>query len=98
VPDHSYDNNSALFLWRTINFEKGYTVLYRTVLADRRDTQTLTLRVGDQGKLTTSAGEVDAWMVDIEAGTGTQRAWFATSPDHRILRYDNGGLVFEIEE
>ncbi len=98
VPDHSYDNNSALFLWRTIKFEKGYTILYRTVLADRRDTQTLTLRVRDQVKLATPSGDVDAWMVDIEAGTGTQRAWFATTPDHRILRYDNGGLVFEIEE
>ena len=98
VPDHSYDNDTSLFIWRTIKFEKGYIVSYRTVLANRRSTQMVTLNVREQVKVETSAGEVDAWVVDIQADTRTQRAWFAATPDHRLLRYNNDSLVFEIEE
>lgn len=98
VPEHAYDNDSSLFIWRTITFEKGYTVSYKTVLANRRETQTVTLTVRDQAKIQTAAGEADAWVVDIAAPTGNQRAWFATTPDHRLLRYNNDSLVFEIQE
>ncbi len=98
VPEHAYDNDSSLFIWRAIKFEKGYTVSYITVLANRRDTQTVTLRVRDQQKLDTGAGQVDVWLVDIDAPSGAQRAWFAASSDHRLLRYQNGDTVFEFED
>jgi hypothetical protein len=97
VPEHAYDNDSSLFLWRAIKFEKGYTVSYTTVLANRRDTQTVTLRVRDQVKLDTAAGAVEAWLVDIETPSGAQRAWFATASDHRLVRYENGSTVFVLK-
>ncbi|MBI2724226.1 MAG: hypothetical protein HYX50_04095 [Chloroflexi bacterium] len=96
APQAYYENDSSLFLWRSIKFEKGYTVDYRAVLSNRRTTQVITLTVKDQVKLPTAAGVVDAWQVDIRAQQTNQRAWFATTPDHRLLRYNNDSIVFDI--
>lgn len=98
LKEHSYDNDASLFLWRTVKFEKGYTVTYRTVLTGRRATQIVTVNVKDQERVTTPAGDFDAWFVEITAAQSTQRAWFATSSDHRLLRYDNDNLTFLLKE
>lgn len=98
ITEHSYDNDTSLFVWRTIKFEKGYTVMYRTVLTGRRTTQIVTLTVRDQERITTPAGDFDAWFVEIAADQSTQQAWFATSDDHRLLRYDNANLTFMLKQ
>ncbi len=94
--DYFYDNDASLFLWRTLTFEQGYTVTYTNVIAGRRDKRAITLRVRKQETVTTAAGEFDAWAVGIEGeGRETQRAWFATTPDHKLLAYNNSeGQVF----
>jgi hypothetical protein len=88
--DHYYDNDTSLFLWRTITFEEGWSAIYTNVLSNRRTQRTLEVRVRRQEKVTTPAGEFDAWLVGI-AGEGreTQSAWFATTPDHKLLVYNN---------
>jgi len=98
VPEHAYDNDASLFLWRTIRFEKGYNVTYNTIIADRRLQQGVTLMVKDRTTIDTDAGKMDAWLVDIKADANTQQAWFATTDDHRLLRYNNGSLVFVLTE
>jgi hypothetical protein len=94
VPEHAYDNDSSLFLWRTIKFEKGYEASYKTVLTNRRTTQIIDLLVKDQVHISTPAGDFDAWLVNITAEASTQQAWYATTPDHRLLEYNNDGLIF----
>ena len=98
VPAHSYDNDSSLFIWRTIKFEKGYTASYNTIIADRRLKQGVTLFVRDQTQIDTRDGKTDAWLVDIKADANTQQAWFATTPDHKLLRYNNGTLEFVLAD
>src|SRR5438876_123044 len=98
VPEHAYDNNASLFLWRTIKFEKGYSVTYRTIIADRGIEQGVTLMVKDRTTIDTDAGKMDAWLVDIKADANTQQAWFAATDDHRLLRYNNGSLVFVLTQ
>jgi len=97
IPEHSYDNHSSLFLWRTIPFEEGWTGSYTTVITNRRDKQVLTVRVIDQRRVETRAGEFDAWYVEIDAGGEPQRAWFSTEEDHRLLAYINGDILFLYE-
>jgi hypothetical protein len=97
-PEHAYDNDTSLFIWRTIKFEKGYTVTYRSWLTNQQGDQIVTLTVQDQEKVTTPAGEFDSWYVTIEADQTTQQAWFATTSDHRILRYNNENVTFLLEE
>ena len=89
VPEHSYDNHSSLFLWRTIPFEDGYTASYTTVYSNSRETGVLTLHVRGQERVRTPAGEFDAWLLEIDDGNETQQAWYATTDDHRLLVYDN---------
>lgn len=97
VPPNAYDNDSSLFLWRTIKFEQGYSVTYTAVIANRRDKRPVTLRVRKQERVSTPAGEFDAWQVGIEAEGMVQEAWFATTPDHKLLVYDNNAVVFLYE-
>lgn len=97
VPDHAYDNDTSLFTWRTIRFDNSEIVSYVAVLANRGDTQIVTLRVLGQEQIDTALGKLNSWHVDIDTPSGTQHAWFATTPDHRLLRYDNGTSVFEIK-
>lgn len=94
APEFGYDNDTSLFIWRTIKLEKGYTVTYRTVLTNRQTDQIVTLTVKDQTQVTTPAGTFDAWYVEITADESTQQAWVATTPDRRILRYQNANLTF----
>lgn len=98
VPEHAYDNDISLFLWRSIKFEKGYEASYQSVLANRRTTQIIDVLVKDQVRITTPAGDFDAWLVNITAESSTQQAWFATTPDHRLLEYNNDGLIFLLEK
>lgn len=94
VAESSYDNDSSLFLWRTIVFEEGREITYNAVIANRRDTRPITLRVRRQERIEVPAGEFDAWLVGIEGEGETQNAWFATTPDHKLLAYDNDRQVF----
>ena len=88
--DHYYDNDTSLFVWRTITFEEGWSATYTTVLSNQRDQGALTLRVQLREKVTTPVGEFDAWLVRIEGGgRQSQRAWFSTTPDHTLLVYNN---------
>lgn len=96
VPEHAYDNDSSLFIWRTIKFEKDYTVTYTTVFSNRRDTQNVTLRVAKQEKLQTPAGEFDTWRVELTADQVSQTAWFATTDDHKLIGYQNESFFFRL--
>lgn len=98
VPKFSYENDSSLFLWRTIDFEEGNSVTYRAVLANRRDTQIVTLTVAGQEQVDVPAGTFDTWRVEITANRRTQVAWFATSDDHQLIRYNNNSLLFVLKE
>jgi hypothetical protein len=94
VPENAYDNDASLFLWRTIPFEEGYEETYTAIIANRRNRRPVTLRVLDQDRVQTPAGEFDAWKVSIEAEGLSQEAWFATTPDHKLLVYDNDDVIF----
>ncbi|MGE0688520.1 MAG: hypothetical protein AB7P33_17390, partial [Dehalococcoidia bacterium] len=39
VPEHSYDNDTSLFLWRTLPFEVGWEGSYTTIITNRRSRQ-----------------------------------------------------------
>lgn len=98
VPEHSYDNDTSLFLWRTISFEKGYKSMYKTLIANRRDKQTVTLHIRQQEQVETPAGTFDAWKLEIKAAGETQYAWFSTTDEHRLLAYQNRSVTFLLKQ
>ena len=101
VPEHSYDKWSEIFVWRTIDFRAGYKAAYNTIIAaDLAKPQrgSVTLEVMGRELIEVSAGSFEAWRLEIRQGGQKQTAWFANSPGRELLRYDNGSLVFELEE
>ena len=99
VPEHSYDNDTSLFLWRTIRFEEGYTASYNTIITNRRNRQVVTLRLVGKESLQVPAGQFSAWRLEIKAGDVKQTAWIADTRERTLLKYDNSrNLIFELEK
>ncbi len=99
VPEHAYDNDSSLFLWRTLPFAPGYEASYITIITNRRDRQRVSLAVTGKESVEVPAGRFDAWRLEVKTGNADQVAWFADTPSRPLLRYDNDrGLIFELEQ
>ena len=96
VPEHSYDNDSSLFLWRTLPFAEGYEASYITVITNQRERQTVYLKVVGKENVRVPAGSFDAWRLEITTSNVRQVAWFADTPSRPLVRYNNSQLVFEL--
>ena len=97
VKEHAYDNDTSLFLWRTIAFAPGYQSSYITVITNQRAEQQVILRVPGKDTVTVPAGQFDAWRLEIVTSNARQIAWIADTPERPLVRYDNGrGTIFEL--
>lgn len=99
IPSQSYDGWSDLFVWRTLAFAEGYAVDYTDVLTctlARPQLLAVGLKVTSQENVTVPAGAFETWRLEIRSGGRTQKAWYSTDASHRLVRYDNGDLVFEL--
>ena len=100
LEEHYYDNESSLFLWRTIRFEKGYQASYSSVLVNRGgESQVVTLLVDRQQEITVPAGTFTTWRVMMRTDDVQQVIWFAVTPDHVMIQYDNSrGQLIQLTE
>jgi hypothetical protein len=99
VPEHAYDNDASLFIWRTLAFAEGYQAKYVTMITNQRTKQTVTIKVVRKETVRVPAGEFTAWRVEIGAEDANQVAWIADTPSRPLVRYDNDrGLFFELEK
>jgi hypothetical protein len=98
LPDHYYDNDSALFIWRTLPFADGLVVHYNTVVTNRRRTAVVTLKVVGHEEVEVPAGSFDAWRLEIRSGSIRQVAWYADNERRYLVKYDNSQQVFLLEE
>lgn len=97
VPEHAYDNDTSLFLWRTIPFAEGYEASYTTVITNRRSRHKVVLEVTGKETVTVPAGEFSAWRLEIRTENAKQTAWYADTPTRPLVRYDNDrGQFFEL--
>ena len=97
VPEHSYDNDSSLWLWRTIAFSEDYESAYITLITNRRSRQTVVLEVTSKESVTVPAGTFDAWRLEIRTANARQVAWISDTPRRTLLKYDNDrNLIFEL--
>lgn len=95
--DVYYDNESSLFVWRTIRFEEGYEAKYITVLVNQGGAaREITIRVVGKEEITVPAGTFSAWRVDITGADLEQVAFFADTPEHQVVFYDNSFQIFQL--
>jgi hypothetical protein len=94
LPEHAYENESSLWLWRTLAFSEDYKSRYVSVNAVERTRQTVELEVTGQQKITVPAGTFDTWRLQVRNGRATRVAWINVDAPHQIVRWDNGSTVF----
>ena len=98
VPEHSYDNDTSLFLWRTLPFAASYEGSYNTIITNHRTKQKVNLRVDGLESVTVPAGTFEAWRLVITTSNARQIAWYANTPERQLVRYDNDrDLIFELK-
>jgi hypothetical protein len=99
IPQIAYDSWADLFLWRTIPFTPGLDLDYTDILActlDRTQRLGISLEVEDREEITVPAGTLETWPLKIESGGQSQKAWYSTEDPHVLVKYDNGGEIFEL--
>lgn len=92
IPETAYDNLESLFLWRTLEMGAGFTVSYVNVVVDpKRGTISRALakvEVSGREEVRLADGAVvEAWRVDFTSAGVTNQAWYAVSPDRRLVKY-----------
>jgi hypothetical protein len=98
LKEHHYENESSLFLWRTLPFDEGYRASYRTVLVNRRAQQVVEVKVVGRESVIVPAGTFEAWRVEVRSGGVEQVAWYADTETRTLVKYDNSELLFLLTE
>ena len=93
---HAYDNESSLWLWRGIAFAEGYDQGYVSASALDRTQQTVSLKVPQREQVEVPAGKFEAWRILLRNGRAVRTAWISIDPPHRVVRWDNGEVIFEL--
>ncbi len=96
LPTNYYDNDTAVFLWRTIPFAEGYTTAYRTVLTGSASQAVVQIIVGPKEQVTVPTGTFQAWKVEIRSSGVKQFAWFADTPQRPMVQYNNSIQLFQL--
>ncbi len=96
--EHYYDNESSLWLWRTLELADGYEVRYVSVNHLDRSQQTVTLRVMRRETIEVHAGRFETWRLMARTGRATRVAWISVESPHQVVQWDNGSLVFRLWE
>jgi hypothetical protein len=96
--ENYYDNESSLWLWRTLDFADDYEQRYTAINHLDRNQQTVILRVIDQQTVEVRAGTFEAWRLQVRNGRATRVAWINVDAPHQIVQWDNGSIIFRLEE
>ncbi len=94
---YDYEDQSSLWLWRSLALGEGLDVRYTTV--DPREGGRVTANVVqiDRQTLETPEGAFDTWLLQIRTGRETVNVWIHVDAPHEVVRFDNGRLFFELE-
>ncbi len=97
LQDHYYDNESSLWLWRTLGLVDGYEARYVSVNHLDRSQQTVILRAIDRQTIEVPAGTFEAWRLQVRNGRATRVVWINVDAPHQVVQWDNGSIVFRLE-
>lgn len=98
VPADAYDNDQALYLWRTLPYAEGYEAAYTNIVAANALKPVVKLTTVGRESVTVPAGEFETWKVELEAGQQKQVFWVGTEAPHYLVQYDNGATVMSLSE
>jgi hypothetical protein len=94
--EHFYDNESSLWLWRSVDLSEDLDAYYVSVNPIEVSQQTVNVRVPQTEMVTVPAGEFEAYRLLFRNGRAVRSAWIEVAAPHRVLRWDNGDVVLEL--
>lgn len=94
--DHHYDNESSLWLWRTLPFEVDWERNYVSMNPFQGSQQTVNLWVSARQIIEVPAGSFDVWRLQVRNGRAVRVAWINAQAPHQIVQWDNGTTVFRL--
>lgn len=98
IPDDTYDNDEALFLFRAIPLEVGYTATYVNVVPSAGLLPKATVSVLARVDVDTPAGTFDSYKLKLTAQGATIYIWYGAEAPHYLLKYDNGATIILLAE
>ena len=96
--ENHYDNESSLWLWRTLDLADGYEARYVSVNHLDPSQQTVTVRVTRRQTIDVPAGTFETWRLLVRTGRATRVVWISMASPHEVVQWDNGSLVFRLTE
>jgi hypothetical protein len=95
--DHYYDNESSLWLWRTLEFDEELDLNYVSVNPIERTQQTVNIQTPARETIEVPAGTFEAWRVIVRNGRAIRSAWINVEAPYQLVQWDNGDLIFRLE-
>lgn len=95
--DHYYDNETSLWLWRTLAFAEGYEKFYVSANGVEQEQQTVSVSIRQRERIEVPAGSFEAWRLIFRSGRAVRTAWVNVDAPHEVVKWDNGDVVFVLE-
>lgn len=95
--DHYYDNETSLWLWRTLAFAEGYDKFYVSANAVEQEQQTVNLSIRQRETVEVPAGKFEVWRLLFRNGRAVRTAWVNVNAPHEVVKWDNGDVIFLLE-
>jgi hypothetical protein len=94
--ENAYDNESALWLWRTLPLDEEYDARYVSASAVSRNQITVRATVVQQERIEVPAGTFETWRLQVRSGRATRVAWIGVDAPHPLVQWDNGEQIFRL--
>lgn len=94
----TYDNDQAPMLIRALPLAEGYKARLTCLQSLNVVVYTAAVKVEGQEELVVGNEKVSCWRVSFTVNGGAQTFWYATTPDHRLIRIGGGANgTFELQ-
>lgn len=95
--DHYYDNETSLWLWRTLDFVEGYERSYVSANPVEQEQRTVNLSIPQRETVEVPAGKFEVWRLIFRSGRAVRTAWVNVDAPHEVVKWDNGDVIFVLE-
>ena len=95
--ENYYDNESSLWLWRTLDFDEALDLNYVSVNPIERKQQTVNIQTPARETIDVPAGSFEVWRVIVRNGRAIRSAWINTEAPYQLIQWDNGDVIFRAD-
>jgi len=95
--EHYYDNETSLWLWRTLPFSDEFEANYVSVNPLDGKQQTVKVQTPSTETIEVQAGTFEVWRLIVRNGRSLRSAWINVEAPHEVVKWDNGDVIFRLQ-